>query len=207
MGLALMGKKVGMMQWFDSQGRAVAATVLWVEPSVVVQVKDPEAHGYHAVQLGYGMTKERRVAAPVRGQFAKVGVAPRRHMYEARLTGPGDYTVGQELGADAFSEGERVDVTGVSKGRGFAGTIKRYGFASRPKSHGHKLIRRPGSAGPTGPRKVLKGKRMPGHFGAKRMTMRGMEVLKVDPERGLMVLRGSVPGHKKGLLKIRKADA
>ncbi len=207
MGLALMGKKVGMTQWFDGQGRAVGVTVVLVEPSVVVQVKEPESHGYGALQLGYGQVKERRVSAPVRGQFAQAGVAPRRHLYEARVSDPGQYAVGQEVGVDAFSEGDRVDVTGTSKGRGFAGTIKRHGFSSRPKSHGHKMIRRPGTAGPTGPRKVMKGKRMPGHFGAERVTMRNVEVLKVDAERGLLVVRGSVPGHTKGLLKIRKNDA
>ncbi|MFO8033934.1 MAG: 50S ribosomal protein L3 [Candidatus Bipolaricaulota bacterium] len=207
MALALMGKKVGMTQWFDGEGRAVGATVVWVEPSVIVQVKEPERHGYGALQLGYGEVKEHKMSAPVRGQYAKAGLAPRRHMYEARVVAPGEYSAGQEVGVDAFSEGDRVDVSGVSKGRGFAGTIKRHGFSSRPKSHGHKMIRRPGTAGPTGPRKIMKGKRMPGHFGAKRVTMRNIEVLKVDTERGLLVLRGSVPGHRKGLLKIRKSDA
>jgi len=207
MGLALMGKKAGMTQWFDGEGRAVGSTVVVVEPSVVVEVKEPDRHGYSAVKLGYEQTKEQRIPVPVRGQYAKASLAPRRHMYEARVRDLEGYSVGQEIGVEAFSEGDRVDVTGVSKGRGFAGTIKRHGFSSRPKSHGHKMIRRPGTAGPTGPRKVMKGKRMPGHFGAKRVTMRNIEVLKVDAERGLLVLRGSVPGHKKGLLKIRKNDA
>ncbi len=207
MGLALMGKKAGMTQWFDGEGRAVGATVVVVEPSVVVDVREPDRHGYSAVQLGYGQTKEERVPSPVRGQYAKAKLAPRRHMYEARVQDVEGYAVGQEIDVEAFSEGDLVDVTGVSKGRGFSGTIKRHGFSSRPKSHGHKMIRRPGTAGPTGPRKVMKGKRMPGHFGAKRVTMRNIEVLKVDAERGLLVLRGSVPGHKKGLLKIRKSDA
>ncbi len=207
MGLAVMGKKVGMTQWFDGEGHAVGATVVWVEPSVVVQLKDAERHGYGALQLGYGQAKERRIPTPVRGQYAKVGLAPRRHLYEARVQDPEEYSVGQEVGVGIFSAGEKVDVSGISKGRGFAGTIKRHGFSSRPKSHGHKMIRRPGTAGPTGPRKVMKGKRMPGHFGAKRVTMRNMEVLRVDAERGLLVLKGSLPGHKKGLLVIRKSDA
>ncbi len=207
MGLALMGKKVGMTQWIDGRGHAVGATVVLVEPSVVVQVKEPERHGYGALQLGYGEAKDRRISAPIRGQYAKAELAPRRHLYEARVEDPSEYAVGQEMGVDVFAEGDRIDVTGVSKGRGFAGTIKRHGFSSRPKSHGHKMIRRPGTAGPTGPRKVMKGKRMPGHFGAKRVTMRNMEVLKVDVERGLLVLRGSLPGHTKGLLTMRKSDA
>jgi len=207
MGLLLIGKKAGMTQWFDAHGRAVGATVVWVEPSVVVMVKHPEDHGYAALQLGSGEVKEKRLTAPVRGHFRRAGVATKRRLHEVRVDDPASYEVGQEIGVEALAEGDRVDVTGVSKGRGFAGTVKRHGFSLRPRSHGHKMQRRPGTAGPTGPRKVLKGKKMPGHMGAERVTVRNLEVLKVDAERGLLVLRGGVPGPIKGLLRIRKHDA
>jgi large subunit ribosomal protein L3 len=207
MALALLGKKVGMTQWFDGEGRAVAATVVQVEPSVVVQVKRPESDGYAAIQLGYGETKESRLTKPLLGHFRKAGVAVRRKLYEVRVDDPDAFEVGQELGIEVFSEGELVDVTGTSKGHGFQGTIKRWGFSYRPKSHGHKLIRRPGTSGPMGLRKVVKGKKMPGHYGTETVTVRNLEILKVDKERGLLVLRGSVPGPRKGILKIRKHDA
>jgi len=207
MALTLMGRKVGMTQWFDGDGRAVAATVVQIEPSVVVQVKRPDTDGYAAIQLGWGAVKERRLPKPVLGHFRKAGVEPRRLLYEARVEDPDAFQVGQEIGVDVFSEGEKVDVTGTSKGRGFTGTIKRWGFSYRPKSHGHKLIRRPGTAGPMGLRKVMKGKKMPGHSGAETVTVRNLEILKVDAARGLLVLRGSVPGPRKGILKIRKHDA
>ncbi|MGC9529716.1 MAG: 50S ribosomal protein L3 [Candidatus Bipolaricaulaceae bacterium] len=203
MALALLGKKVGMMQWFDGGGRAVAATVVHVEPSTVVQVKHPERDGYGAVQLGHGEVNERRAPKPLLGHFRRAGVSPRRRLYEAKVADPGTFQVGQEIGVEVFSEGQRVDVIGTSKGRGFQGTVKRWGFGYRPKSHGHKLIRRPGTAGPTGFRKVIKGKKMPGHMGGERVTVRNLEVLKVDEERGLLVLRGSVPGPVKGLVRVR----
>ncbi|HEC62831.1 MAG TPA: 50S ribosomal protein L3 [Candidatus Acetothermia bacterium] len=207
MALTLMGRKVGMTQWFDGEGRAVAATVLLVEPSVVVQVKRPEVDGYCAIQLGWGHVRPKLISKPLRGHFAKAGVEPRRRLYEARISDPDAYQVGQTLGVEVFSEGELVDVTGTSKGKGFTGTIKRWGFSYRPKSHGHKLIRRPGTAGPMGLRKVIKGKKMPGHAGAQTVTIRNLRVLKVDGERGLLVVQGSVPGPRKGIVKIRKHDA
>jgi large subunit ribosomal protein L3 len=207
MALTLMGRKVGMTQWFDGEGRAVAATVLLVEPSVVVQVKRPERDGYGAVQLGWGTIRPKLLSKPLRGHFARAGVEPRRRLYEARVSAPDSYQVGQTLGVEVFSEGELVDVTGTSKGKGFTGTIKRWGFSYRPKSHGHKLIRRPGTAGPMGLRKVMKGKKMPGHAGAQTVTVRNLKVLKVDGERGLLVVQGSVPGPRKGIVKIRKHDA
>jgi len=207
MALTLLGKKVGMTQWFDGEGRAVPATVVQVEPSVVVQLRRRESDGYDAIQLGWDELKEERLSKPLRGHFQKVGVSPRRKLYEARVDDPDAFEVGQELGVGLFSEGELVDVTGISKGRGFTGTIKRWGFSYRPRSHGHKLIRRPGTAGPMGLRKVIKGKKMPGHSGAQTVTIRNLKVLKVDEARGLLVLRGSVPGPRKGILKIRKHDA
>ncbi|MGQ9700214.1 MAG: 50S ribosomal protein L3 [Candidatus Bipolaricaulaceae bacterium] len=202
-----LGRKVGMTQWFDGEGRALAATVVQVEPAVVVQIKTPERDGYSALQLGAGAVKERRLSKPLLGHFRKAGVEPRRSLFEVRVPDVQKYQVGQEFGVEVFSAGEKVDVTGVSKGRGFAGTIKRWGFHSRPGGHGHKWIRRPGTAGPMGLRKVVKGKLYPGHFGADRVTVRNLQVLAVDQERNLLVLKGSVPGPRSGIIRIRKHDA
>lgn len=203
----MLGRKVGMTQWFDGEGRAFAATVVQVEPAVVVQIKTPERDGYSALQLGAGDVEERKLTKPLLGHFQKAGVPPKRFLFEVKVPDPAQYQVGQAFGVEIFSEGELVDVTGISKGRGFAGTIKRWGFHTRPGSHGHKWIRRPGTAGPMGLRKVVKGKRYPGHFGADRVTVRNLQVLKVDKEHNLLVLKGSVPGPRAGILRIRKHDA
>ncbi|MEN3010271.1 MAG: 50S ribosomal protein L3 [Candidatus Bipolaricaulaceae bacterium] len=207
MAWVMVGRKVGMTQWFDGEGRALAATVVQVEPAVVVQIKTLERDGYAALQLGAGDVEERRLSKPLLGHFRKAGVAPKRFLFEVKVPDPTPYRVGQAFGVEVFSEGELVDVTGISKGRGFAGTIKRWGFHTRPGSHGHKWIRRPGTAGPMGLRKVVKGKRYPGHFGADRVTVRNLQVLKVDKEHNLLVLKGSVPGPRSGILRIRKHDA
>ncbi|HEU68722.1 MAG TPA: 50S ribosomal protein L3 [Candidatus Acetothermia bacterium] len=206
MAVELIGRKVGMTQWFDEAGRAVAATVIEVEPAVVVGVRTPDHHGYAAIQLGAGEVIPRKVKRPLRGQFEKVGISPRKHLYEVRVDDAAAFPPGTEIGIDAFAAGEKVDITGISKGRGFQGTIKRWGFHSRPRSHGHKWVRRPGSAG-MGLGKVVKGKRYPGHDGTERVTVRNLAVLAVDPSRKLLVVRGSVPGPRSGTLKIRKHDA
>lgn len=206
MALELIGRKIGMTQWFDGEGRAVAATVILVEPAVVVEVKTPERHGYAAVQFGAGEVAERKLKRPVLGRFRKIGVSPRRYLYEVRAADPGEFAIGKEFGIEVISAGEKVDVTGTSKGRGFQGTIKRWGFHSRPKSHGHKWVRRPGAAG-RGLGKVVKGKRFPGHCGADRITVRNLVVLALDPNRKLLVVQGSIPGPRSGTLRIRKHDA
>ncbi len=207
MAWTMVGRKVGMTQWFDGDGQALAATVVQVEPAVVVRIKTPERDGYSALQLGAGAVEERKLSKPLQGHFRKAGVAPRRFLFEVKVPDAQKYQVGQEFGPEVFSPGEHVDVTGISKGRGFAGTIKRWGFHSRAGSHGHKWIRRPGTAGPMGLRKVAKGKRYPGHFGTDCVTVRNLQVLAVDPEHGLIVLKGSVPGPRSGILRIRKHDA
>jgi large subunit ribosomal protein L3 len=206
MALELVGSKVGMTQWFDGDGRAVAATVIRVDPAVVVEVKTPERHGYSAVQLGAGEAPERKLSRPVLGMFRKLGLPPRKRLYEVRVADPGQFSPGAQIGIETLAVGEKVDVTGTSKGRGFQGTIKRWGFHSRPRSHGHKWVRRPGSAG-RGVGKVVKGKRYPGHYGADRITVRNLTVLAVDPGRNLLVVQGSVPGPRSGALRIRKHDA
>lgn len=206
MAVELIGRKVGMTQWFDEAGRAVAATVIEVEPAVVVGVRTPDRHGYAAIQLGAGAIVPRKVKRPLRGQFEKVGLAPRKHLYEVRVEDGAAFAPGTEIGIDAFAAGEKVDITAISKGKGFQGTIKRWGFHSRPGSHGHKWVRRPGSAG-MGLGKVVKGKHYPGHAGTERVTVRNLAVLAVDPNRKLLVVRGSVPGPRSGTLRIRKHDA
>lgn len=206
MALELVGRKVGMTQWFDGEGRAVAATVIRVEPAVVVEVKTPEKHGYAAVQLGTGEVPERRVSRSQLGMFRKLGLTPRRYLYEVRVEGSSPFAVRGEVGVDQLAVGEPVDITGVSKGKGFQGTIKRWGFHSRPRSHGHKWFRRPGAAG-RGLGKVVKGRKYPGHDGSVQVTVRNLTVLAVDPGRNLLVVRGSVPGPRSNLLRIRKHDA
>lgn len=206
MALELIGRKVGMTQWFDGESRAVAATVIEVEPAVVMEVKTPEEHGYAAIQFASGTVAERKVNRPALGQFRKAGIAPRRHLYEARVPDPSRFPPGTEVGVEVFAPGEKVDITGISKGRGFQGTIKRWGFHSRPRSHGHKWFRRPGAAG-RGLRKVVKGRKYPGHDGVQKVTVRNLAVLAVDAGRRLLVVRGSVPGPRSGTLRIRKHNA
>ncbi len=209
MALGILGEKLGMVQLFDEEGRAVPATVIRAEPSVVVQIKTPEKDGYGAIQLGYGKVKEHRLTKPLRGHFEKAGVEPRRFLREFRVPNPEEFQVGQELGVEIFQEGEKIVVTGRSKGKGFQGVVKRWGFSGWPRSHGHGKVshRRPGSIGTmraTG--KVFKGKKMAGHMGDKRVTIRGLQVLKVDRERHLLVVKGAVPGARGGLLELKKDE-
>lgn len=206
MALELIGRKIGMTQWFDEGGRVVAATVIEVERAVVVAARTPERHGYAAVQWAAGEVAPRKVKRPVLGQFQKLGLSPRKHLYEVRVEDPAGFSPGTEVGVEAFVVGEKVDITGISKGRGFQGTIKRWGFHSRPRSHGHKWFRRPGAAG-RGLGKVVKGRKYPGHDGVDRVTVRNLTVLTVDPSRGLLMVRGSVPGFRSGTLRIRKHHA
>lgn len=206
MALELVGRKVGMTQWFDGEGRAVPATVIRIEPAVVVEVRTPEKHGYAALQLGAGEVPERKVPKPVLGRFRKLGISPRKHLYETPVEDPTAFQVGATFGVEQLAVGEKVDVTGITKGKGFQGTIKRWNFRSRPRSHGHKWFRRPGAAG-RGLGKVVKGRKYPGHDGAARVTVRNLAVLAVEPDKNLLVVQGSVPGSRSGLLRIRKHDA
>ena len=188
----LIGKKIGMAQVFKDDGKAEAATVVEAGPCTVVQLKTVAKEGYIAVQLGFGGAKRS-------GSF--------RHLREFRLTDAGDIEVGNKVDAGLFKAGDLVDVTGVSKGKGFAGVVKRYGFAGGPKTHGQSdRHRAPGSIGAgSSPGRVLKGKRMPGHMGSSRVTVRRLEVLEADPARNLLVVKGAVPGAKSGPLLIRKS--
>jgi large subunit ribosomal protein L3 len=205
MALGLIGRKVGMMRWFDERGNAFAATVVQAEPNVVVQVRTPERDGYTALQLGYGRVKEKNVTQPLKGHFARAGAPPKRYLREFRVEDVSDYEPGQEITVEIFQEGEKVDVSGISKGKGFQGVMKRHGFSGGPASHGSDSHRRPGSIGSmaaTG--KVFKGKKMPGHMGAERVTVQGLEVLKTDPAKNLIVLRGAIPGPRGALVELRK---
>jgi large subunit ribosomal protein L3 len=203
----ILGTKLGMTQIFDENSRVVPVTVIQAGPCTVTQLKSPERDGYAAVQLAYGDVKPRRVTKPVAGHFAKAGVEPRRHLVELRTADAGEYALGQELKVDVFAEGERVDVVGVSKGKGTAGVMKRHGFKGLGASHGtERKHRSPGSVGACAtPGRIFKGLRMAGHMGHERVTMLNLQVVKVDPERNLLLVRGAVPGPKRGLLMLRSS--
>jgi large subunit ribosomal protein L3 len=203
----ILGTKLGMTQIFDQNARVVPVTVIQAGPCTVAQVKSPERDGYAAVQLAYGDVKPRRVTKPVAGHFAKAGAEPRRHLVELRTADAGEYAPGQELKADVFAEGDRVDVVGVSKGKGMAGVMKRHGFKGLGASHGtERKHRSPGSVGACAtPGRIFKGLRMAGHMGHERVTVLNLQVVKVDPERNLLLVRGAVPGPKRGLVMLRSS--
>ncbi|MBE3587508.1 MAG: 50S ribosomal protein L3 [Thermoanaerobacteraceae bacterium] len=200
----ILGRKVGMTQIFNNEGQAVPVTVIEAGPCLVVQTRTPERDGYSAIQLGFGEKRERLVNKPLKGHFAKAGVRPLRFLRELRVEDAGQYQVGQEIKADVFAAGDRVDVVGTSKGRGFAGGIKRHGFHRGPMAHGSKYHRRPGSLGAKGPARVFKGRKLPGHYGVERVTVQNLEVVKVDPERNLLAVKGAVPGPRGGLLLVKE---
>jgi large subunit ribosomal protein L3 len=199
----VLGRKLGMTQLYDSDGTARPVTVLEVLPSVVVQVKTREKDGYDAVQLGYGQRK--RLNKPLQGHMK--GLGSFRYLREFRVEDPSQWQVGQKVGCELFQPGDLVDVTGPSKGRGFAGVVKRHGFGGGPKTHGQSdRWRAPGSIGAgTDPGRVIPGLRMAGHMGAQQVTVQNLLVVHSDPARGVLLVQGSVPGHKGTLLKIRFA--
>ena len=203
----IIGRKVGMTQIFQESGQAVPATVIEAGPCPIVQVKTQERDGYQAVQLGFGKRKENKFNSPIRGHFAKADVPPTQVLREFRVESLEGVAVGDTVDASLFSEGELVDVTGTSKGRGFTGVVKRWGFKGGRKSHGGEQdLRRPGSIGASAtPSRVFKGKKMPGRYGAKRHTVQNLQVIQADAERNLLVVKGSIPGPPNGFLLIRKA--
>ncbi|MDO5081396.1 50S ribosomal protein L3 [Buchananella hordeovulneris] len=204
---ALFGRKLGMTQVWDEAGRLVPVTVVHVGSNVVTQVRTPEVDGYSAVQLAFGEIPERKVTKPLKGHFAKAGVAPRRHVAELRTADADQYTVGQELTVETFEAGVTVDVTGTSKGKGFAGVMKRHGFAGVSASHGaHRNHRKPGSIGACAtPGRVFKGLRMAGRMGNARRTVQNLTIHAVDTERGVLLVTGAIPGPKNGVVVIRTA--
>ena len=203
----IIGRKVGMTQIFEESGEAVPVTIIEAGPCPIVQLKTQEKDGYQAIQLGFGKQKEGRTNKPKQGHLAKAGVEPTFVLREFRVQSLDDISVGNIVDASVFSQGELVDVTGTSKGRGFSGVVRRWNFAGGKKSHGGEQdLRRPGSIGASAtPSRVFKGKKMAGRHGAKRHTVQNLSVMQADPERNLLVVKGAVPGPPNGLLLIRKA--
>jgi large subunit ribosomal protein L3 len=204
---AIVGEKVGMTQVWDGENRAVPVTVVKVTPARVVSVKTPETDGYAALQLTYGTVKSSRLTKPASGHFAKAGVEPGKRLVELRIDDASAYEVGQELTVGLLAAGEKVDVTAVSKGKGFSGVVKRHNFSGQGASHGnHKKHRAPGAIGACAtPARVFKGTRMAGQMGAQRVTTLNLEVIEADPERELLLVKGAVPGPRGGLVLIRDA--
>lgn len=202
----ILGKKIGMTQIFAEDGTLVPVTVVEAGPCSVVQKKTVETDGYSAVQIGFGEKKEKNVNKPMKGHFAKAGVAPKRYLKELKLDGAAEMNVGDEIKVDIFEAGEVLDVTGTSKGHGYAGTVKRWGSHRGPMSHGSHYHRGPGSLGAcSSPSRVYKGKKLPGHYGVDKVTIQNLDLVKVDVERNLLLIKGSVPGPKGGLLVIKNA--
>jgi large subunit ribosomal protein L3 len=203
----LLGTKLGMTQTWDENNRIVPVTVIQAGPCVVTEVRTSDSHGYDGVQIAYGDIDPRKVNQPMRGHFDKAGVTPRRHLLELRTANASEYTLGQELTAETFAAGETVDVSATTKGKGFAGVMKRHGFGGLKASHGtHKKHRAPGSIGGCAtPGRVFKGLRMAGRMGGENATTQNITVHQIDAGRGLILLKGSVPGPKGGLVLIRDA--
>ena len=204
---AIVGEKVGMSQVWDDQNRAVAVTILKVTPVRIVQLKTPERDGYSAVQVTYGNKRPRSLNKPEAGHFTAANVDPGKALVELRVSDTSEFNVGDELSVDMLSAGDKVDVTAVSKGKGFAGGMKRHNFSGQGASHGnHKHHRAPGSVGACAtPARVFKGTRMAGQYGSEKVTTLNLEVVKADGERNLLLVKGSVPGPRGGLVLIRDA--
>ena len=202
---AILGKKIGMTQVFTEDGQLIPVSVIQAGPCQVVQKKTEEVDGYTAVQVGYEDKKERRANKPEKGHFQKANVPVKKYLKEFKLDNAAELNVGDELTVEQFADGDVLDVTGTSKGHGFAGTIKRWGTHRGPMTHGSKFHRHQGSNGAcSDPSKVFKGKGMPGHMGAKQITIQNLEVVKVDAENNLLLVKGAVPGPKKALVTIKE---
>ncbi|MFD2841356.1 50S ribosomal protein L3 [Populibacterium corticicola] len=204
---AVLGKKLGMTQVWDENGRLVPVTVVAVEPNVVTQVRTAEVDGYASVQVATGQIDPRKVTKPLKGHFEKAGVTPRRHVTEIRTSDASEYSLGQEINVDVFEAGIKVDVIGTTKGKGFAGVMKRHGFAGVSASHGaHRNHRKPGSiGGASTPSRVFKGLRMAGRMGGERQTTQNLTVHAVDAAKGYVLVKGAVPGPKGGVVLVRSA--
>lgn len=202
---AILGRKVGMTQIFDETGKVIPVTVIEAGPCTVAQIKTVETDGYDAVQIGFVDVKESKLNKPEAGHFAKAKLSPKKHLREFRLSDV-SYNVGDEIKADVFAAGEMVDIQGKTKGKGFQGVIKRHGQHRGPMGHGSMYHRRPGSMGPTStPGRVFKGKKLPGHMGAQTVTIQNLEVVRVDLDKNVILVKGSVPGAKGAILKIKDA--
>lgn len=201
----ILGKKVGMTQIFTESGELIPVTVVEATPNVVLQVKTVETDGYEAIQVGYQDKREVLSNKPAKGHVAKANTAPKRFIKEFKNVELGEYEVGKEIKVDVFQAGNVVDVTGTTKGKGFQGAIKRHGQSRGPMSHGSRYHRRPGSMGPVAPNRVFKNKRLAGRMGGDRVTIQNLEVVKVDVERNVILIKGNIPGAKKSLITIKSA--
>ncbi|SNV24479.1 50S ribosomal protein L3 [Dermatophilus congolensis] len=203
----VLGEKLGMTQVWDEQNRLVPVTVIKAGPCVVTQIRDAATDGYEAVQIGFGEIDPRKVKKPLRGHFEKAGVAPRRHLVEIRTNNSSEYTLGQEITVSAFESGQKIDVTGKTKGKGFAGVMKRHGFAGVSASHGaHRNHRKPGSVGACAtPGRIFKGQRMAGRMGGVRQTTQNLTIHAIDADKGFILVKGAVPGPRGGIVLVRTA--
>ncbi len=202
---SIMGIKIGMTQIFDDNGKAIPVTVVQAEPNVVLQKKKVETDGYNAIQVGFMNIREKLVNKPKMGIFSRAKLKPCRHIREFNVNNVDEYEIGNEIKVDIFATDEVVDVVGTSKGKGFAGAVKRHNMARGSMGHGSKYHRRPGSLGAMGPARVFKGRKMPGHLGGDRVTIQGLKIVKVYPERNLILIKGSIPGPRKGLVLIKNS--
>ena len=200
----IIGRKIGMTQIFDEAGKVIPVTVIEAGPCVVAQVKSVETDGYNAIQLGFGDVKESKLNKPEKGHFKKANLSLKKHLREFRMDSLEGINVGDEIKVDTFAAGDRVDVQGTSKGKGFQGVIKRHGQSRGPMGHGSMYHRRPGSMGPTStPGRVFKGKKLPGHMGRVTVTIQNLDVVKVDLDKNAILVKGSVPGAKGAILKLK----
>ena len=200
----IIGRKIGMTQIFDEKGNVIPVTAIEAGPCVVAQVKTVETDGYNAIQLGFGEVKDKHINKPEAGHFAKAKLANKKHLREFRLEDISNYKVGDEIKLDIFEVGERIDVQGTSKGKGFQGVIKRHGQHRGPMGHGSMYHRRPGSMGATStPGRVFKGKKLPGHMGKVTVTIQNLDVVRVDTDKNVLLVKGSVPGPKGAILKVK----
>ena len=200
----ILGRKIGMTQVFAENGELIPVTVIEAAPNVVLQKKTIESDGYEAIQLGFDDKREKLANKPAKGHVAKANTAPKRFIREFRNFGE-EVEVGQEVKVDIFAEGDIIDVTGVSKGKGFQGAIKRHGQSRGPMTHGSRYHRRPGSMGPVAPNRVFKNKLLPGRMGGEQITIQNLQVVKIDAERNVILVKGNVPGPRKSLVKIQRA--
>lgn len=203
MAKGILGKKVGMTQIFMEDGEAIPVTVIEVEPNIVVQKKTLETDGYTAYQIGFGRVKEKNVIKPIKGHFEKANVDAKKYLREVQFDQ--EYNIGDEISVSIFAPGEKVDVVGTSKGKGYAGTVKRWNFHRGPMGHGSKFHRAPGSLGSVDPARVFKGKKMSGRMGGERVTIQNLEIVRVDVDRKIILVKGAVPGPKKGIVFIHNA--
>ncbi len=202
----IIGKKIGMTQIFDEKGNVIPVTVIEATPNIVAQVKTVETDGYNSIQLGYGEVKDKHINKPEKGHFTKAGLTAKKHLREFRVEDVENYKVGDEVKADIFEAGEKIDVQGTTKGKGFQGVIKRHGQHRGPMGHGSMYHRRPGSMGSTStPGRVFKGKKLPGHMGRVTVTIQNLDVVRVDMDKNVILVKGSVPGAKGAILKIKSA--